>query len=436
MSGRLPHASPLPNRVHAHEVEKYALVMVGLPARGKTYISRKIARYLSWLGYQSRVFNVGNYRRERLGSRQSHDFFDPDNPEGNEARLKIALAALDDMLGWMRGGGDVGIYDATNTTRERRELVRARCEAAGYRVVFIESICTDSTIVDANVRETKLRMPDYHGMDPDEAVADFKNRIAHYERAYETIAEDDVSYIKLVDVGRQVVINHIRGYLPGRLVFFLMNIHTVRRPIFLTRHGESDFNVSGQIGGDAGLSARGVQYAVALSDHLRKKLDGTPRVTVWTSSLRRAVETAGALPWTVDAWRVLDEIDAGVCDGMTYAEIEQRLPDEFGARRRDKLRYRYPRGESYQDVIQRLEPVIIEMERRRAPIVIVAHLAVIRSLYAYLMDLPNDECPHLPIPLHTVIQLTPTAYGYEEERTSLDPGVPPRRDSIIPKAPA
>lgn len=37
--------------------------MVGLPARGKTYISRKICRYLNWMGFKSKVFNIGNYRR-------------------------------------------------------------------------------------------------------------------------------------------------------------------------------------------------------------------------------------------------------------------------------------------------------------------------------------------------------------------------------------
>ena len=51
---------------------KLAFVMVGLPARGKTFIARKIARYLSWLGHRTRVFNVGSYRRARLGSHQHH----------------------------------------------------------------------------------------------------------------------------------------------------------------------------------------------------------------------------------------------------------------------------------------------------------------------------------------------------------------------------
>src|SRR5581483_1802072 len=102
-------------------------VMVGLPARGKTFIARKIARYLSWLGHRTQVFNVGSYRRERLGSHQHHSFFDPRNEAAKTARHDVAFAALDDMLAFLRDGGDVAIYDATNNTRERRAMVRARC---------------------------------------------------------------------------------------------------------------------------------------------------------------------------------------------------------------------------------------------------------------------------------------------------------------------
>lgn len=65
-------------------------------------------------------------------------------------------------------------------------------------------------------------------------------------------------------------------------------------------------------------------------------------------------------------------------------------------------RYRYPRGESYLDVIARLEPVIFEIERQKQDVVIVSHQAVLRCLYAYLQDLPLEECPYINVPLHTV----------------------------------
>src|SRR5580700_1274531 len=104
------------------------------------------------------------------------------------------------IIAWFDDGGEVGIYDATNSTRARRRLVAARCREKKIPLVFIESICNDEAVVDANVRETKLTMPDYAGVDPEEAVRDFRARIAHYERVYEPLDDDDGSYIKIIDV--------------------------------------------------------------------------------------------------------------------------------------------------------------------------------------------------------------------------------------------
>lgn len=39
----------------------------------------------------------------------------------------------------------------------------------------------------------------------------------------------------------------------------------------------------------------------------------------------------------------------------------------------NKLTYRYPRGESYLDLISRVEPVIFEIERSRIPVIVIAH---------------------------------------------------------------
>src|SRR6478672_9114783 len=103
---------------------KLAVVMVGLPARGKSYTARRIERYLSWLGYRTGGFNVGEYRRARVGPQFRHSFFDPDNAPGEEARWRAAMDALEDMVRWLAGDGQVAIYDATNTTRMRRARVR------------------------------------------------------------------------------------------------------------------------------------------------------------------------------------------------------------------------------------------------------------------------------------------------------------------------
>lgn len=49
------------------------------------------------------------------------------------------------------------------------------------------------------------------------------------------------------------------------------------------------------------------------------------RLQVWTSTLRRTIQTASLLPYEKLTWKSLDELDAGVCDGMTYEEIAVRL---------------------------------------------------------------------------------------------------------------
>merc|ERR1712127_1183454 len=113
--------------------------------------------------------------------------------------------------------------------------------------------------------------------------------------------------------------------------------------------------------------------------------------------------------------RNLDELYAGLCDGMTYKEIEEMYPDEFAARQNDKLSYRYPRGESYLDVMNRLEPLVEQMERTRETVLIICHQGILRILLAYFTGLSRDEAPYVKIPLNHVIKLTPNTYGCEEE---------------------
>lgn len=54
-----------------------------------------------------------------------------------------------------------------------------------------------------------------------------------------------------------MVVHKHEGHIQSRIVYYLMNIHIVPRTIYLTRHGESEQNLEGRIGGDSDL----VSYA-------------------------------------------------------------------------------------------------------------------------------------------------------------------------------
>ncbi|KAI2650083.1 6-phosphofructo-2-kinase/fructose-2,6-bisphosphatase [Labeo rohita] len=323
------------------------IVMVGLPARGKTYISKKLTRYLNWIGVPTKA---------------------------------CALAALKDVFCYFtQDHGQVAVFDATNTTRERRE------------VFFVESLCDDPEIIAENIKQVKLSSPDYVNCDKEEAVTDFLKRIDCYKLTYVPLDDDkdsNLSYIKIFNVGSRYLVNQVQDHIQSRIVYYLMNIHVTPRTIYLCRHGESELNLLGRIGGDSGLSPRGMKCILDLK--------------IWTSHMRRTIQTAEAIGTPYEQWKALNEIDAGVCEEMTYEEIQDHFPEEFALRDQDKYRYRYPKGERQENVL------------------VICHQAVMRCLLAYFLDKSSDELPYLKCPLHTVMKLTPVAYGCEVESNFLN----------------
>jgi broad specificity phosphatase PhoE len=70
-----------------------------------------------------------------------------------------------------------------------------------------------------------------------------------------------------------------------------------------------------------------------------------------------------------------------------------------------------PLGESYLDVIERVRPVIIELERQKRSIVLVCHMAVLRCIYAYFMGVALPDIPVKPFMKHHVYELSPGPFG-------------------------
>ncbi|XP_061178710.1 6-phosphofructo-2-kinase/fructose-2,6-bisphosphatase 4-like isoform X2 [Saccostrea echinata] len=419
----LKESVPMLNKASCPNVIQKPTVisMVGLPARGKTYMSKKLTRYLNWIGIKTKAFNVGEYRRAATDKYRNHDFFRQDNTEAQAIRQKCALMAIDDACNFLQNGGEVAVLDATNTTGERRKLLFDIIQVKNkFKLFFVESICDDPSIIEANILEVKVCSPDYIGMNKDEAVEDFMRRIEHYNNMYESLdhnKDKDLSYIQIFNQGERFLVHKLAGHLQSRVVYYLMNIHVLPRTIYLTRHGESQMNLEGRIGGDSDLSPRGEEYATALARYLEN--EKIANLKVWTSELKRTKATARHVDAPVEHWKALNEIDAGICEGMTYEEIQEKHPIEFAMRDQDKFHYRYPGGESYQDLVARLEPVIMELERQEN-VLVVCHQAVARCLLAYFQDKSSGDLAYLKVPLHTVIKLTPVAYGCRVEFVSLN----------------
>mmetsp|Transcript_25163 Transcript_25163/g.53209 ORF Transcript_25163/g.53209 Transcript_25163/m.53209 type:complete len:515 (-) Transcript_25163:323-1867(-) len=430
--------------------EKLVIVMCGLPATGKTHIANRIARYIEFfLAMETKIFNVGEYRRKLYGANLPAEFFDHSNKEYMTKRLEACDAALSDLSEFMKQDGvRVGVLDSTNSSRDRRSHIRNMLTPLKCKVIVLETIIDDDELLEQNICNIKMNTPDYKNKGTEEALADFKKRRENYMDVYDTVDKRDGPHIKITN-NLTFVVHNARGYLPQKVVHFVMNLHTLPRTFYLSRHGQSEYNLLGKIGGDAGLTEAGLEYARRLAVFAKdvigmettkdettgEEIKSPIPARLWTSTLRRTKETAQFIKResiTTHKWdngdevewiqfqgrarRNLDELYAGVCDGLTYKEIEEQYPEEFARRQEDKLTYRYPRGESYMDVTLRLETIVLDIERTREPILIVGHQGIHRLLYAYFMGLPRDEAPYVSIPLNTVIELSPNAVGCEEKR--------------------
>ncbi|EDO18282.1 hypothetical protein Kpol_1039p31 [Vanderwaltozyma polyspora DSM 70294] len=422
---------------------KLIIIMVGLPATGKSFITNKLSRYLNYSMYYCKAFNVGNTRRQYAKDHglkeQDSSFFDPNNAESKKLREKWATDTLHELLDYLLIGiGSVGIFDATNTTVFRRkhvlEMIRERSK--DIQVMFLETICSDKSLVEKNIR-LKLLGPDYKGKDPETSLRDFKERLINYSAAYEPITDaEDIPYIKMIDVGKKVISYKIQGFLASQTVYYLLNFTLAERQIWITRNGESEYNVKGRIGGDSNLTARGEKYALALTKFIneqrelfheseveKNKEDSNKNEDhqvneffVWSSTRKRCVQTTqyfDEVDYPIKQMKMLEELNAGDCEGMTYSEIKRKYPEGYAERQRDKLRYRYPGigGESYMDVINRVRAVITEIERIEDNILIVTHRVVARVLLGYFLNLSKDIIANLDIPLHCVYCLDIQPYG-------------------------
>lgn len=485
--------SNLPCTKATDAAPKLLIIMVGLPARGKSYIVRKLSRYLNWLQYEARVFNVGERRRAEAHIEQSGEkadeppigrgqfsssaaFFDPTDPNLVSARDQIALKTLDELLNWLsrQESSSIGILDATNSTQERRQILLSHIRQKRgtlNEVLFIESCCFDQDILEHNFK-LKLNGPDYRGQDPDDALSDFRQRVAFYEKSYVPLGEveelDKIPYLQVIDVGRKINTHLIQGYLSSQVVEYMLNFNLSERQIWIFSGGESIDDSVGRIGRRSDLTENGQRYAASLVRFIhgererwekkqrhrtqnrdsarfsvgdlagnRNALHSQPHnnwsrpldFCIWTSTMPQTTQTASSFCenlFTKSQMKMLDDLNAGDMAGLTFEEIATSQPSVYTARKQHKLLYRWPGlgGECYVDLISRLRPVILELERRKDHVLLVTHRAVVRVLLSYFLDLRRDDLAEMVIPKNWGFCLQPVCIFTKPHIVAISRGGP------------
>ena len=177
--------------------------------------------------------------------------------------------------------------------------------------------------------------------------------------------------------------------------------------IYLARHGETDDNARRVVQGsiDTPLNDRGREQARDLA--LRARAVRT--VTVWTSHLRRASETAeivaDVLHTEVHVDERLAESRRGSWEGRSLDEIEKSEPDAWEAWKRGGADFRFPGGESLAEHQARVLAALEDVRNSPSPALVVSHGGTVRCALCAADPDGLDAFWTIPVPNAALIPL-------------------------------
>ncbi|MEW6378325.1 MAG: histidine phosphatase family protein [bacterium] len=171
--------------------------------------------------------------------------------------------------------------------------------------------------------------------------------------------------------------------------------------ILVIRHGETSWNKEKIFRGrvDISLSETGRQQVSLLGRRLR----GQPIQGIYTSPLKRAVETALAVQGEqsesppIMQEDMLIDIDYGSWEKKGHIQVQQEYPDLYQEWLEAPHMVHIPDGESLSSVRQRVETfldrLIIQHDQteNQAPLVLVSHRVVIKMLFCAVLGLDNSH---------------------------------------------
>lgn len=379
------------------------IVMVGLPARGKSTVASKLREGLESEGLNVEVFNNGALRREMLGQDSSEpSFYDSSNTVGRARRDELARTNITRACAYLQAGGDVAVLDATNASRGRRQMIEEY--ARNYPLMYVECFNDDPDLLEASVQR-KTRLPEFSHLPQDKAAESFNRRIEYYKHIY-TPLKDESCFLRVDTLNNRIVEEKLSYKVPHYIRIRDILVSDWVRNLYLVRHGETVYNVEGRIGGDASLTDNGIAQANALGRHFSNMV--IPYI--FTSTRKRSEETAAPViagqerqgfKATTMALTEFDEINSGICEGMMYDEIRKNMPEVFEARSRDKYNYVYPGGEGYNTLKARVDRGLkkaLFLSGNAPAIMIVGHQAINRMILSHFLFRRTEDVPYIYIP--------------------------------------
>lgn len=166
--------------------------------------------------------------------------------------------------------------------------------------------------------------------------------------------------------------------------------------LYLTRHGETEWNVHSRIQGqtDTALNETGIRQARELAERLKKERLAIGRI--YTSRQLRAYETAQIvaelLGLNVIVKDGLEEINLGKWEGYTWKQVRELFHEEYEDWHENRRYQVPPGGESYQQLLERLIPVLHSIiKEEQEDVLVVTHSAVIMTLLSYIYEKPFED---------------------------------------------
>ena len=162
---------------------------------------------------------------------------------------------------------------------------------------------------------------------------------------------------------------------------------------FLIRHGQTLWNKEGRYQGDhdIGLTKEGIRQA----KHAAKYLSGANLSNIYSSPLKRAMETANIIGESKDLKVIvresLKEIFFGKWEGMKFSDINKEFHDDYQQWLMDPYNSCPTGGECFKQVQERAIAEINNMIKEnedRSSVAVITHGGIIFSLLVNWLQIP------------------------------------------------